>query len=216
MFAYIERTTQLADVLVSGGDGYSLTPTQLLLIGQRLLAIPHIQRIRFASKGLAICPSRFIDPMDSWVDAIIQLSNEGRAAGKGVSLHTHFNHPSEITWITEAAARRLFRAGVQVRNQSVLLNGINSDVNVMSTLIRRLAALNIQLVSAFSSLALSPRGMYQDTDIGSTSLGGLDAFLLFLPKLIVKDTNPSAAVLRLTGRHGKRCGGSAHAALVHP
>lgn len=64
--------------------------------------------------------------------------------GKSVALHTHFNHPNEISWVTELAARRLFKAGVQVRNQTVLLNGINSDVETMSKLIRRLAALNIQ------------------------------------------------------------------------
>ena len=147
IFAYIENTETLSDILVSGGDSYSLTGVQLLAIGRRLLALPHILRIRFASKGLAVCPSRLVDPDDTWTDALIQLSNEGRAMGKSISLHTHFNHPNEITWISEAAARRLFQAGVQVRNQTVLLNGINSDVQTMTKLIRRLAALNIQPVS---------------------------------------------------------------------
>ena len=147
IFAYIERTETLSDIVVSGGDSYSLSDSQLLAIGRRLLALPHILRIRFASKGFAVSPSRLVDPEDTWTEALIQLSNEGRAMGKSVSLHTHFNHPNEISWITEAAARRLFRAGVQVRNQTVLLNGVNSDVGTMTTLIRRLAALNIQPVS---------------------------------------------------------------------
>ena len=146
MFAYIERTPQLADVLVSGGDCYNLSPAQLLSVGQRLLAIPHILRIRFASKGLAVCPSRLLDPDDSWAEALIQLSEEGREADKGVSLHTHFNHPAEITWVTEYAARRLFRHGVTVRNQTVLLQGVNHNIATMEALIRRLAALNIQPV----------------------------------------------------------------------
>jgi lysine 2,3-aminomutase len=147
IFEYIERTTTLNDILVSGGDGYSLSPEQLLAIGRRLLSLPHILRLRFASKGLAVCPSRLVDPEDQWAEALIQLSKEGRAIGKNVSLHTHFNHPNEITWITEAASRRLFEEGVQVRNQTVLLNGVNSDVETMTKLIRRLAALNIQPVS---------------------------------------------------------------------
>ncbi|MCJ1282471.1 hypothetical protein MMC26_001794 [Xylographa opegraphella] len=144
IFNYIERTPQLADVLVSGGDGYSLDPAQLLAIGRRLLAIPHVTRVRFASKGLAVCPSRIIDPHDSWAEALIELSDTGRAVGKSVSLQTHFNHPREITWVTEAAARRFFRSGVSVRNQTVLLNGVNSDFDTMSTLIHKLAVLNIQ------------------------------------------------------------------------
>ncbi|CAG8983413.1 hypothetical protein HYALB_00000581 [Hymenoscyphus albidus] len=144
IFEYIEKTTKLNDILVSGGDSYSLSPEQLLAIGRRLLDLPHILRIRFASKGLAVCPSRLVDPDDRWAEALIQLSREGREIGKSVSLHTHFNHPNEITWVTEAAASRLFREGVQVRNQTVLLNGVNSDVKTMTQLIRRLAALNIQ------------------------------------------------------------------------
>lgn len=64
--------------------------------------------------------------------------------GKQVALHTHFNHPNEITWITEAAARHLFKHGVIVRNQSVVLRGVNDDVATMSSLIRKLAELNIE------------------------------------------------------------------------
>lgn len=147
IFEYISNTPALNDIVISGGDSYSLSPSQLLAIGQRLLAMPHINRLRFASKGLAVCPSRILDPEDQWTDALIQLSNEGRALGKSVSLHTHFNHPNEITWVTELASRKLFKEGVIVRNQTVLLNGINSDVETMSKLIRRLAELNIQPVS---------------------------------------------------------------------
>ena len=146
MFEYIERTPRLEDILVSGGDGYTLTPEQLLLIGERLLGMSHIRRIRIASKGLAICPTRLIDPEDEWATALISLSDRGRKLGKQVALHTHINHPREITWTTAAAAQRLFEAGVTVRNQTVLLNGVNNGLETMKTLIRRMAALNIQPV----------------------------------------------------------------------
>ena len=152
MLTYIMSTPQVADVLVSGGDGYSLEPEQLLALGQRLLGIPHVQRVRFASKGLAVSPSRIIDPADGWAAALERLCAEGRAVGKSVSLQTHFNHPQEISWITEAAAQRLFRAGVAVRNQTVLLNGVNSNFETMSELIRRLAGINIQPVCKAHSL----------------------------------------------------------------
>lgn len=144
MFEYIENHPQVQDVVVSGGDSYYLQPHQLKLVGEKLLSIPHIKRIRFASKGLAVCPMRLIDDEDDWADVLIALSKEGRAMGKQVALHTHFNHPKEITWITELAARRLLEEGVVVRNQTVLLRGVNDDLPTMSSLIRGLADLNIQ------------------------------------------------------------------------
>lgn len=151
MFEYIERTPAVQDVVVSGGDSYYLHADHLLLIGERLLSMPNIKRIRFATKGLAVCPSRIIDPSDGWAEALISLSDQGRSMGKQVAIHTHFNHPNEITWITELAARHLFQRGVIVRNQTVLLRGINDNVDTMSTLIRQLADLNIQPYYVYQS-----------------------------------------------------------------
>lgn len=104
-------------ILVAAGSSYS--------IGERLLSIPHMLPIRFASKGLAVFPSRIIASADGWAAALIVLEDLGRQLGKSVSLHTPFNHPNETTWITAEAAQKLFRAGVVVRNQTVLLNGVN-------------------------------------------------------------------------------------------
>ena len=146
MFNYIEKTPSLHDIVVSGGDSFSLEPASLQIIGNRLLSIPHIQRIRFASKGLAVCPSRILDESDSWTKALIQLSNDGRKMGKSVALHTHFNHPNEITWVTSCAAQKLFENSVTVRNQTVLLQGVNHDSDTMLRLICKLAKLNIQPV----------------------------------------------------------------------
>lgn len=66
---------------------------------------------------------------------------------KQVCLHTHFNHANEITWITRQAANRLYEHGVIVRNQSVLLNGVNNSFDALSELIKQLADMNIQPVS---------------------------------------------------------------------
>jgi lysine 2,3-aminomutase len=151
MFEYIENNTAVQDVVVSGGDAYYLQPDQLQLIGERLLSIPHIKRFRFATKGLAVCPMRIMDPNDRWTDAFVDLSNKGRELGKQIAMHTHFNHPNEITWTTEQAARHLFSRGVTVRNQSVLLRGVNDDLETMSSLIRRLSDLNIQPYYVYQS-----------------------------------------------------------------
>jgi lysine 2,3-aminomutase len=143
MFDYIASTPALSDIVISGGDAYYLTPDQIYDIGTRLLAIPHIRRLRFATKGLAVCPSRILDPTDSWTSALIAVSNAGRKSGKMVAVHTHFNHPAEITWVSRAASQKLFAAGVVVRNQTVLLRGVNDDLGTMKALVRGLADMTI-------------------------------------------------------------------------
>jgi lysine 2,3-aminomutase len=151
MFDYIENTPAIQDVVVSGGDSYYLQPQQLFEIGSRLLSIPHIKRIRLATKGLAVAPMRILDDGDQWTRAFIAISDRGREIGKQVAMHTHFNHPNEITWITEQAAQKLFRHGVIIRNQSVLLRGVNDTIETMSRLIRKLADMNIQPYYVYQS-----------------------------------------------------------------
>lgn len=153
-FAYIESQPDLQDIVVSGGDTYYLLPDQITLIGERLLSMPNIKRIRFASKGLAVAPARFLDESDGWVDALIGVSNLARRVGKTVALHTHFNHTNEISWITRRASRKLLEAGVTVRNQTVLLRGVNDSVEEMSKLIRQLGEAHINPVSI--SLCFDP------------------------------------------------------------
>lgn len=145
-FKYIEANPGISDAVVSGGDTYFLRPRHLARIGDRLLDIPHVKRIRFGTRGLAVCPMRVSDESDEWVEALIKLSDRARAMGKGkqVALHTHFDHANEITWVTEQAALSLHRRGLIMRNQTVLLRGVNDNVAAMSTLIRTLADMNIQ------------------------------------------------------------------------
>ncbi len=144
MLEHIAHHPEIQDVVVSGGDSYYLAPDHLHMICDRLLEMPNIKRIRFATKGLAVNPARILDFTDGWTDAFIAICQKGRSMGKQVAMHTHFNHSREITWTTELAARYLFEQGVIVRNQTVLLKGVNDDVDTMSSLIRMLADLNIQ------------------------------------------------------------------------
>ncbi|CAN8098714.1 unnamed protein product [Discula destructiva] len=144
IFDYIEATPQLQDIVVSGGDSFYLEPEHIQYIGERLIGLPNIRRFRFASKGLAVAPIRFLDQSDSWASALANVSRQARRVGKAVALHTHFNHPHEISWITREAAQLLFEANVTVRNQTVLLKGVNDDVETMSRLIRQLADNNIE------------------------------------------------------------------------
>jgi lysine 2,3-aminomutase len=75
----------------------------------------------------------------NWTDALTTISNKARTLGKAAAVHTHFNHPREITWVTKLAAQKLFERGIVVRNQTVLLKGVNDDLDTMKVLIRALA-----------------------------------------------------------------------------
>ena len=142
-FAYIASRPEIEDVVVSGGDTYMLPPKRIRYIGEMLLAIPHIRRIRFASKGPAVMPMKILSD-DAWTDTLVDLTRQGRKLHKEVVLHTHFNSPNEITDITRQAMNRLFERGVRVRNQSVLIRGVNDDVDDMIRLVRRLSYVNVQ------------------------------------------------------------------------
>ncbi len=142
-FAYIASRPELEDIVISGGDAYNLRPEHIEGIGFTLLDMPNIRRIRFATKGLAIMPQKLLTHR-AWLDAVTRVVDYGRQKRKEAAIHTHFNHPSEATWITREALALLHERGIVVRNQSVLLRGVNDDIATMSTLIRRLGYLNVQ------------------------------------------------------------------------
>ncbi len=141
-FDYIASRPELEDIVISGGDAYQLPAKNLRLIGDALLDIPHIKRMRFATKGPAVMPMKLLTDA-AWVDALTAVVERGRTLGKDVVLHTHFNSPNEITWITQQALDVLFRRGIVVRNQSVLMRGVNDDPEVMRLLVRRLSYVNV-------------------------------------------------------------------------
>ncbi len=141
-FAYIASRPELEDIVISGGDTYQLAPKNVTLIGEALLAIPHVRRLRFATKGLAVMPMKILTD-HAWVDALTGVVEKGRALGKDVVVHTHFNTPSEITEITRRATDVLFQRGITVRNQSVLIRGVNDDAARMTLLTKRLAWINV-------------------------------------------------------------------------
>lgn len=141
-FKYIASRPELEDIVVSGGDTYNLRAQQLQEIGETLLAMPNIRRIRFATKGPAVMPQKLLTD-DAWVDALTRVVELGRKLHKEVVLHTHFNHPNEITGITQDALDRLHERGIFVRNQSVLQRGVNDTVDTMRLLIKRLGHVNV-------------------------------------------------------------------------
>jgi len=143
IFAYIAMRPELEDIVISGGDSFNLRASQIREIGNRLLDIENVRRMRFATKGPAVMPQKILSD-DEWFSALVEIVDRGRTMAKDVVLHTHFNHPNELTSITKRAMDRLFSAGVTVRNQSVLQRGVNDDVETMQLLVKRLGYCNVQ------------------------------------------------------------------------
>jgi lysine 2,3-aminomutase len=104
--------------------------------------MPQVRRIRWATKMPAVMPQKLLSDT-AWVDALTGIAERGRRLGKEVMIHTHFNHPDEITAITQAAAGKLFDRGITVRNQTVLIRGVNDSPAVMGVLIKRLSFINV-------------------------------------------------------------------------
>lgn len=141
-FAYIASRPELEDIVISGGDTYNLSAGHIQDIGERLLELPNIRRIRYATKGLAVLPQKILTD-HPWVDALTRVVELGRKRHKDVVIHTHFNHPGEITGITHDAMNRLTERGITVRSQTVLQHGVNDDAATMQLLVRRLGYVNI-------------------------------------------------------------------------
>ena len=80
-FEYIRNTPRVEDVVISGGDAFMLTAKQITLIGESLLDIPHIRRIRFATKGIAIFPQK-ITSDNEWFEALAAVHKKGKRWGK--------------------------------------------------------------------------------------------------------------------------------------
>ena len=141
-FRYIASRPELEDIVISGGDTYNLKADHIRLIGERLLRLPNIRRIRYATKGLCVMPQKILSDAD-WVDELTRVAELGRKLHKDVVVHTHFNHPNEIVGVTQDAMDRLTERGITVRCQTVLQHGVNDSPATMQLLVRRLSYINI-------------------------------------------------------------------------
>ena len=125
--AYIEKTPEVRDVLLSGGDALMVSDKKLEYIIQRLRAIPHVEIVRIGSRTPVVCPQRITD------DLVNMLKKY-----HPIWLNTHFNHPNEMTPEAQAAVAKLADAGIPLGNQTVLLRGVNDCVHVMKKLMHEL------------------------------------------------------------------------------
>jgi len=126
MVDYLRRTPGVRDVVVSGGDVANLPFPRLEAFVGRLLDIEHLRDIRLATKALAGLPQHWL--ADDVRAGMARLAGTARRRGVGLAVHTHVNAAQSVTPLVARAARAMLDAGVRdVRNQGVLLRGVNTE-----------------------------------------------------------------------------------------
>ena len=122
---YLRKTPSIRDVVVSGGDIANLPIGVLEPFVSALLDIPNIKDIRLASKGLMAIPQHFLQ--DDVLKGMDRLAKKAWSKGVSLAMHTHVNHANQVTPLVAKAAKKLLEMGFRdVRNQGVLLRGVNT------------------------------------------------------------------------------------------
>ena len=134
---YLRRTPSVRDVVVSGGDIANLPIQVLEPFVSALMDIPNIRDIRLATKALMALPQHFLQ--DSVLKGLERLAQKSIQRGVDVAIHTHINAEQQATPLVGRVVRKLHEMGFRdVRNQGVLLRGINDSPKALLELCFRL------------------------------------------------------------------------------
>ena len=130
MLAYLRATPSVRDVVVSGGDVANLPWPRVEAFVAALLEIESVRDIRLATKALMGLPQHWLAP--DVLAGVARLTAVARSRGVSLAVHTHVNAAQSVTPLVARAARALLDAGVRdVRNQGVLLRGVNDSAGAL-------------------------------------------------------------------------------------
>jgi lysine 2,3-aminomutase len=124
---YIEAHPEVRDCLLSGGDPLSIGDDKLEWLLTRLRSIKHLEFIRIGTKIPVVMPQRITLKLTRMLKRFHPLF-----------LSIHVTHPEELTPETVEALGRLADAGLPLGSQTVLLKGINDDIEIMKPLMQGL------------------------------------------------------------------------------
>ncbi|ODT82752.1 MAG: lysine 2,3-aminomutase [Pelagibacterium sp. SCN 64-44] len=124
--AYIAAHEEIWEVILTGGDPLVLSPRRLRAIMQKLAGIGHVKVVRFHTRVPVVEPER--------IDA--EMVAALTASGKATYLAVHANHPRELTPAAQAGFALMLAGGIALVSQSVLLKGVNDDVETLAALMR--------------------------------------------------------------------------------
>lgn len=124
---YIEASTSVRDVLLSGGDPLTLPDEKLEWLLSRLRRIRHVEFLRIGTKVPVVLPQRITPALTRMLRRYHPLW-----------MSIHFTHPDELTPEVNQACERLADAGIPLGSQTVLLAGVNDSVETMKRLMHGL------------------------------------------------------------------------------
>jgi len=130
---YIAADHSISEVILSGGDPLTLADSRLAGLARELAAIPHVRRLRLHTRLPIVLPERVDDELLHWLGG----------AGLKTVMVVHANHANEIDASVHAALARLRRADIELLNQSVLLRGVNDNVDALARLSETLFAAGV-------------------------------------------------------------------------
>jgi lysine 2,3-aminomutase len=132
--AYIRAHPEIWEVILTGGDPFMLSSRRAAALTRELEAIPHVKIIRWHTRMPVADPDRV---SAEFVDAI-------RSREKAVYVAVHCNHPRELTPDARGALARLSDAGIPLLSQTVLLKGVNDDIDTLADLMRALVQARVR------------------------------------------------------------------------
>jgi lysine 2,3-aminomutase len=131
--AFISKTPEIRDVLLTGGEPLLLPDEALDSILSDARKISHVEIIRIGTRVPVTLPRRITPGLCTMLRKHHPLW-----------INTHFNHPRELTREAVGACAMLSDAGIPLGNQSVLLKGVNDDPTVMKTLVQCLVKARVR------------------------------------------------------------------------
>ncbi len=137
MVAYVASHPEIDNVLLSGGDALINENERLRQYLEAFSGIAHLDYIRIGTRVPVVLPQRILRD-----HALLELL-ERYNRRKQIIIVTHFNHPHELTQEARCAVQALLGIGCPVRNQTVLLKGINDDPRVLSELMNGLTSAGV-------------------------------------------------------------------------
>lgn len=137
ILSYIKAHKEINNVLISGGDSFMNSRRVIKTYLESLSEIPHIQFIRFGTRIPVVLPQR-ITKDEELLRILAEFNRK-----KQIFVVTQFNHPVELTEEAIQAVEALREAGCIVRNQTVLLKGVNSQPQVLAELMNGLVRIGV-------------------------------------------------------------------------
>ena len=131
--AYIAENKSVRDVLLSGGDPLTLSDESLEWLLSNLKKIDHVEMIRIGTKVPVVLPQRITPALTRMLKKYHPLW-----------MSIHFMHPEELTAETAQACERLADAGIPLGSQTVLLGGINDNVDTIKALVHGLLKVRVK------------------------------------------------------------------------